>query len=535
MNTRGRPAIRPTALEWGLLAAGLVLTNHYAWLLDDAFIFFRYADNFTHLGYGLVFNAGEYVEGFSSPAWMLLVSALRTTGLDYWDLVRAVGLSSFAAFWWLGVVLDRELAPAGAGSEDGPARLNLPLTLLCLNYAVLCYFTSGVETPLVQVCALAYALHLARPERRGPALWVGISPLIRPELLLAAAMAFVWTWARTRKIPWWVLGTGVVTYGGWLFFRVGYYADLLPNTFYLKDTANWSQGWLYLDETLSSYGVYPLLIALAVLMLALRSRRVDIEGAPRIAMGAVACAIALYIVRVGGDPRHYRYLAFSFCLAGASLAGLAERGVATFLPAWGEGRRDRRLALAFGVLLAGAVFTRYPPQLGAHPIGGDVPHTMVNGINDAAYHRNHVRLAISPWSWEKVQEGAPEGRSGRTPGARAPVTNASWCEWIYRLPHFYVIHNLGLTDAILARVEIPADRPAHKSGLQPMAAQMQNIHEHYTPGRGMYRLAVEDGRASDWMERNLESIEWIERKMYNRHDIVENFGLAFRRVPRIEP
>jgi len=541
MTTPERPAIRPTALEWGLLVVGLVLTNHYAWLLDDAFIFFRYADNFTLLGYGLVYNAGEYVEGYSSPAWVGLLSLLRLSGLDYWLLVRGLGLLAFASFWWLALRLDREMAPPDDGGTNGPAndraRLNLPLVVLSLNYGVLCYFTSGVEAPLVQVCALAYALYLARPDSRGAALGVGLSPLIRPELLLAAGLAIAWGFVRTRRVPWTAVAAGGVGYGGWLLFRVGYYAELLPNTFYLKDTSNWGQGLLYLDETLSTYWVYPLVVGMGVGVVALRRRHVEIEGAPRIAMLVVAGAIALYMIRVGGDPRHYRYLAFSFCLATAAMAGLAERGIATFLPAWSRGARGRRLALALALLLAAVTFTRYPPQLDQHPIGGDVPHNMVNGINDAAYHRNHVRLAISPWSWERVQEKAPARRpraEGGT-GPRGPVSNASWCEWIYRLPHFYVIHNLGLTDAILARVSIPADRPAHKSGLQPMAAEMQKIHERYTTGPGMYRLAVQDGVASDWMTRNLESIEMIEQKIYNRHDFVENLGLALRPIPRIEP
>jgi len=44
-------------------------------LIDDAFIFFRYADNLL-AGLGPVFNAGERVEGFTSPLWLLLLAAM---------------------------------------------------------------------------------------------------------------------------------------------------------------------------------------------------------------------------------------------------------------------------------------------------------------------------------------------------------------------------------------------------------------------------------------------------------------------------
>ena len=47
-----------------------------AWFLtDDAFISFRYARNLLD-GHGLVFNPGEYVEGYSNFLWILELTAL---------------------------------------------------------------------------------------------------------------------------------------------------------------------------------------------------------------------------------------------------------------------------------------------------------------------------------------------------------------------------------------------------------------------------------------------------------------------------
>ena len=58
-------------------------------------------------------------------------------------------------------------------------------------------------------------------------------------------------------------------------------------------------------------------------------------------MLGIAVVIALYLIRVGGDPRHYRYLAFSFCLATAALARLVEHALRTFVPAFGGRALDR--------------------------------------------------------------------------------------------------------------------------------------------------------------------------------------------------
>ena len=42
----------------------------------------------------------------------------------------------------------------------------------------------------------------------------------------------------------------------------------------------------------------------------------------------------------------------------------------------------------------------------------------------------------------------------------------------------------------------------------------------------MYRRAVAAGTAPKWVEENLAAIEVIERKIYNRHDPLENLRLA---------
>lgn len=44
-------------------------------LTDDAFISFRYARNLVE-GHGLVYDLGEYVEGYSNFLWVLELAAL---------------------------------------------------------------------------------------------------------------------------------------------------------------------------------------------------------------------------------------------------------------------------------------------------------------------------------------------------------------------------------------------------------------------------------------------------------------------------
>ena len=187
---------RPAPLEWLYLVGGLVLLHRYFWLMDDAFVYYRYADNLLYLGLGLVYNQGEFVEGYSSPLWMLWTIAGRATGLEYETAVRLAGTVVFLAFGYGLIWLNRRLAP-----PDAPI-VNLPLAFLAVHYSVLCYFTSGLETPLVQLLAVAYAVHLVRPGLLGIDVALGLSPLVRHEFVLPLMLALLFARRRTGRFPW---------------------------------------------------------------------------------------------------------------------------------------------------------------------------------------------------------------------------------------------------------------------------------------------------------------------------------------------
>lgn len=81
-----------------------------------------------------------------------------------------------------------------------------------------------------------------------------------------------------------------------------------------------------------------------------------------------------------------------------------------------------------------------------------------------------------------------------------------------------------------------AERPAHKAGLKPLRQDLVGIYRSTRHiGPGMYRAAVEKGNAPPWIVRNLERIEIIERKMFNRHEFLEIPRLAFRFPGKIVP
>jgi hypothetical protein len=77
-------------------------------------------------------------------------------------------------------------------------------------------------------------------------------------------------------------------------WRVAYYGDVFPNTYYAKSAAIawWSQGWYYAEIYFARY--WPLLLALPSIALVRPRRPVALEL-------ALAGAYTLYVMRVGGD------------------------------------------------------------------------------------------------------------------------------------------------------------------------------------------------------------------------------------------
>lgn len=514
----------PSASEWVCLVAGSFLIVHYAWLMDDAFVYFRYVDNLLFLKLGLIYNAGEYVEGFSSPLWVLLLTAGRALGANYWLLVRILGVVSFAGFWVLMVATHRQLSRKG--------NLNLPLILLTFNYAALSSFTSGLETPLVQLSAAAFAWHLVKPRSRLGQVLVGLSPLLRHELILPWLLS-IW-WARRRNGAWprWSLLVTLSSLGGWTLFRIVYYAALLPNTFYLKNMSWIPQGLRYVWDTVFTYGLYIILPLAGLTLWTLRRRGREIpQLGARLMMLVLALSVMAYVVKIGGDFLHYRYLAFCVPLLLLPISGLLEESVAALAPS------TRRWALAAAGLTAAVVTSfLYPSALDGHPYtlrGGYLGEGM---LEDAMTHRLRPELARRPWESGMQFDKRPlyrEYRRRRDHYVFQRIVADYWCVRNYEHFDWYVVQSLGLTDPVLSRIELPNERPGHRWHLHPLGQQLAELRGQYGFGPGLYEKAIAQGNAPDWIRANRETLSLIDRRAYNQHHFLANLKLALSSAGRI--
>lgn len=304
--------------------AGLSLALRSApFQLDDAFITYRYAENFVARG-EIAFNPGErWVEGFTSPLWFLLLAA--GAALLGAAQLPALGLAAGVAAWGAMLLLVWRLASA---SEDGAARGRSlpPLALAAASPDLAFYAVAGMEQLLLLDALLAVlAAALGRlPFGCGVAA-AALATWVRPEAaalpLLLALSALVRGGAgalRSRRL--WTLAAAAVAGAALLLaLRVALFDALLPNTYFAK-APSLAAGLRYALQSLAS----PATGALAALGVAgaVVGRR-EHRAWAALALGWIALAIA-----EGGDwMPHARFLLPA--LAGSALAAgglVAERG-----------------------------------------------------------------------------------------------------------------------------------------------------------------------------------------------------------------
>ena len=467
-----------------------------AWFLcDDAFISFRYARNLLE-GHGLVFNPGEYVEGYTNFLWVLELAAL-------WGVL---GIPPERAAPWLSVactvgvvaVLGVWLARVpGVGHRWLVAWMAFGLLCTSATFAV---WTSGggLETrqfTLFMVLAVV-CLSLWRSGRRGlvaASLSLALAAWTRPEGLLTGLVCIGWFAVQSmvdagrlrpdwRRLAW-LSAPFVVLVAAHYVFRYAYYGEWLPNTYYAKHVRPWYEsGFRYLWAAALETGLYLLLPLAAV---AARERwRAHRDGAFALPLVLMGVHMA-YVMRIGGDYFEYRPLDFYWpLLALPAAVGVAHLGSRLAAGRWrprlpgrvGMGARAWAVAVFVPVLFyagaiqgarlfEGAAIREYISKLYVElddenagwllaapgmpmlvAISNDLRRLAAQQLVASPFteHREFTRKRFRFWKrYEKMERGIiPDD---------ALAAYAALGIRSYYLPDLKVIDKLGLTDATVAR------------------------------------------------------------------------------------
>ncbi len=344
-TTRHAPwVLIPACLPWLVLLGWLTTVTWF--LCDDAYIGFRYVRNLVE-GHGLVFNPGEYVEGYTNFLWLLELAAIwALTGIPpehaapFLSVAYTIGTLA-VMLWW--VYRMPSLPHRGLVGW-------MATGLLCSSASFAVWTSAGgLETRQVTFFVLAglVALSVHGARRWGllaASLCFAAAELTRPEGLLLGG-CFLGGFALCRMVragrpwrPWrdWralaVMGApfALVVAGHYL-WHYAYYGEWLPNTYYAKYVSPWyDAGFHYLAQAGIETGLY-LLLPLALVAGIARWRRHK-DGTYLVIL-LVIVVHGAYLSRVGGDYFEYRPMDFYWpLLAVASAVGLVSLG--TRLAAW---------------------------------------------------------------------------------------------------------------------------------------------------------------------------------------------------------
>ncbi len=390
-----------TAVLGALAVCGLVFLYHvytYWFLTDDAFIAFRYARNLGD-GYGLVFNPGfEAVEGYTNFLWVLLLGGLHViTRLPPHVSANFLSVGCGIALWALTVWF------CWRHAGDQPWLVLIPALWLALSRSFAVWCTSGLETKLFELLVVAAVLRgVEEVECRDPRWWrpallLALATLTRPDGLLIAAVFFAVRFVceaaqRSLRIRAVALGAAVfvTVVGLHLLFRLAYYGDLMPNTYYAKlgGSSWWDMGLLYLLTFLQEYGAIVWLPLVLIGVVGLWG-----EGRSMLALAAAAIVVAhaTYVAYCGGDHFEYRpldvYFPFMAILLfeGARYVARRWHQAAAFL--WGAA------ACAAVALVPAVSHLDFPPE---YHTGFPGASARLDGTQDLVDLRRHSMLAQLP-------------------------------------------------------------------------------------------------------------------------------------------
>lgn len=327
-------------------------------LTDDAMIAMDYARSLAE-GCGLVWYCGaEKVEGFTNFLWVLYMSLWHKLGIHQDFAALPIILTGFFTLW-LQIHAIYALGKRVFSVEVGYLAAIIAATFLPL---VLWHFI-GLETGLLMALTAYLALRAltAQAPQFHDTLIAIAGVLARMDfLLMVGVISSFWSYIQRSYIPLLRLGLpSASALAGLTLWRIYYYGQWLPNTYYLK-VASIPLRLRLLNGILTAAG--SLLTNLPLWILAgwaLWRKRLPLSHGV-LFLGAPGTMLA-YLVYVGGDdweisPLTNRFIGLSYpllgVLAAATVAELPQRWQAVAI-----------VAIAVGIGNRWSIFTTLSPYV----------------------------------------------------------------------------------------------------------------------------------------------------------------------------
>lgn len=402
---------------------------------DDAFIGYRYASNLAS-GYGMVYNPGERIEGYTNFLWTLIHAVPHVFGWSPIFFSSVLGMAVLAVV--LGFSLD---------FFQKIFRSKALAYMACLfmvgNATFLGYAAGGMET-MLQACLVLVFAWLLLPDREqgrhrreifaGTVAALAIMTRLDSSLLVGCLGVAYLVSAYGRLARWrGFIGSGlrlavpaIIFVLPWLIWKNHYYGSVIPNTFFAKTGSSFpvtvGYGAFYSACFFLSYGAFLLFPRL----LEFGKDFLELPAAKAL-LAAVIVWIA-YICVIGGDFMEFRFFVPVIPFLSMLAAFLLDR----YYSAWKQ-------ALVIAVLLslsAAHLFIRNPLPY-PYPVWTFKELNLCpNGIRESAWHSIGAMLA-----------GSFPGDLGDASRPKIAVMPAGALPYVSRLQ---TVDMLGLNDRWIA-------------------------------------------------------------------------------------
>jgi tetratricopeptide (TPR) repeat protein len=465
VNIKSKPAEKTRSANSYLFAAyaiaGLFTIIFLSYCLsnkffqDDSYITFRYVKNFIN-GMGLVFNASEYVEGYTCFLWVLLLSIFGLIKLNIENTAQILSIIFGVLILAVTFGISSRINTVNPDVQNKSKNTNntkvysllniIPVLFLVYNGGFRFWTISGMETTMfVFFVLLGIYFYILESRNSVPGykyhIYFLIASLTRPEGVFVYALVILHRILMEVKLQKSLIITFriifskeslkgilifIIPYILYFAFRYSYYGYILPNTFYAKtgfSSAYLNSGLEYFLKFNNSYLYYGAILALPLILF----RRKDIFFETSL-LYIIIIAYTLYIIFIGGDvlKQHRFFLTIApliFILFGKSLSELLNRSRSVLM------LTNETLTVSLAVIIS-FVLSYYSYSKQSESLDKDIQSE--NGLVDK------MRLAGNWFKQKQQQEGRQLTVAATTIGAISYFSDVT------------LVDMLGLTDKEIA-------------------------------------------------------------------------------------
>jgi len=275
--------------------------------VDDAYISYRYGKNLME-GKGLVYNEGEYVEGYTNFLWTVITAPFTQ--------VKSFDVSIFSSSLGLLISLANLLLIALIAKSFNEEHkefyrylLLLPTLFLALDDSIAFWAIGGMEFPMYTLFILGIFYNYYKLNESGKHLgyliiFLMLCTLTRPEgnMILVITLSHMFIYHKRinnfRKVILSIILFYALFCAAYYGFKYLFYGQLIPNTFYAKGVTDFKMNLVLGTKYLAMCLGTRLYIFIFILFIPFKKAFSDFKLS--FMLGFVLIYI-IYLVIVGGD------------------------------------------------------------------------------------------------------------------------------------------------------------------------------------------------------------------------------------------